>query len=149
MMKKELISQVFGKIEYNEKELINFVKPILGFDKEILFLHIQKEDSLPFTWLQSVKNTALTFMIIDPFLIFQDYSFEISDEDQKLIELEKPEDALVFAIVSIPSNNPKNITANLIAPIVLNIKNNKAAQIVLKSEKYSTKTPLLGGGDSC
>lgn len=149
MKKKELNSQVFGKIQYSEEELIVFEKPILGFNKEKLFLQIQREDSLPFTWLQSVLSPELAFMIIDPFLIFNNYTFEISDEDKKMIELDKPEDALVFSIVSIPSDNPKKITANLLAPIVLNIKNKKAAQIILKSEKFSTKTPLLDGGKKC
>jgi len=148
-MKKVIDSQVFGKIEYNEKELIVFEKPILGFEKEKAYLHVQQQESAPFSWLQSVRSPELAFMIIDPFLIFNDYSFEISDEDQKAIGLEKPEDALVFVIVSIPADNPKGITANLLAPIVLNIKNNKAAQIILKSEKYSTKTPLLTGGSTC
>jgi flagellar assembly factor FliW len=149
MKKKVIDSQVFGKIEYSEEELIVFEKPILGFDKDIKYLHVQQEDSVPFSWLQSVISPELAFMIIDPFLIFNDYSFKISDEDQKAIELEKPEDALVFVIVSIPADNPKGITANLLAPIVINIKNNKAAQIILKSEKYSTKMPLLGGGSQC
>jgi len=149
MKKNELDSNVFGKIEYDERDLIVFEKPILGFNNEKSFVHVIREDSMPFSWLQSMVRPELAFMIIDPFLIFTDYTFKISDEDKKIIELNQPEDALVFTIVSIPTDNPQAITANLLAPIVFNIKNNKAAQIILKTDKYKTKTPLLGGGKKC
>jgi flagellar assembly factor FliW len=59
------------------------------------------------------------------------------------LQLKRPEDAQVLAVVKIPDDLNK-MTVNLRAPIVINTVNNRAAQIVLEDERYSLRHPVVG-----
>ena len=49
---------------------------------------------------------------------------------------------MVFNTVTLNSD-PKKITTNLKAPIIINISNNLGEQIILDKEKYKIKHPLI------
>ena len=89
-----------------------------------------------FSWLQSVDNDSVTFPITVPQAFDIDYTFEIDDNNQKLLNLNDANDLLTFNIVNIPLNRPEDATINLLAPIVVNIKENIGAQLILSGSNH-------------
>ena len=65
---------------------------------------------------------------------------DLSDEDAAYLELKKPEDALIYNIVTL---RPGNATINLKGPIVINRFTMRGKQVVLQNaSKWSVRHPL-------
>lgn len=129
-------SEKLGEIEINEKSIINFVSPIIGFEKIKKYVIVKLSENDKFSWLQSVDNDSVTFPITVPQAFDIDYTFEIDDNNQKLLNLNDANDLLTFNIVNIPLNRPEDATINLLAPIVVNIKENIGAQLILSGSNH-------------
>jgi len=132
----------FGELEINNEDIITFPEGILGFDNINRFIVLGFEEQAPFKWLQSIDDAEVAFVIVEPFLFFPDYEFEISDEDKKLLEINNLEDILVYIILVIREKASES-TANLMAPLILNQTKRKAKQIIIQTQKYTTKHKLL------
>lgn len=130
-------TKFFGEVDIDEKQIINFEEGIPGFPEYKKYV-ILNDEELDFVFLQSVEEEHLCFITLPPALIVGDYSFDLSDDTVEKLELEKPEDAAVLAILNIPEDFRK-MTANLKAPIVINTKNNKGIQELLDGDNYSMK----------
>lgn len=133
----------FGEIEIDESLLFEFVTPIIGYDSRKFFALIDNTPDSPFKWIQSVEDPELAFPITLCSYFDIEYNFTIEDNDAFLLQIENAEDAMAINIVNIPHDCPQNATANLIAPIIINVKNNKAMQIILKNTDYKIKHPLF------
>ena len=129
-------SEKLGEIEIDEKSIINFVSPIIGFEKIKKYVIVKLSENDKFSWLQSVDNDSVTFPITVPQAFDIDYTFEIDDNNQKLLNLNDANDLLTFSIVNIPLNRPEDATINLLAPIVVNIKENIGAQLILSGSNH-------------
>ena len=135
----------FGTIEIDENKIIHFVKGILGFPDDKRYALIPHREGSPFFWLQSVDTPELAFVVINPALVVSDYSFEISDEIQKELELTSSKQAEVLVIVTIRNGDqdskPK-ISVNLLGPLVINIEKRLARQVVLDPNQYPVRFDL-------
>ncbi|QOT09817.1 flagellar assembly protein FliW [Paenibacillus sp. JNUCC32] len=135
----------FGAIEVDEKEVITFRGPILGFGGLQKYVFIPSENNEhPFGFLQSIEDENLTFIVTDPFTFFSEYEFQLDPHWIGALDIQDKEYIQVMVIVTIRS--AEDVTCNLRAPIVLNRAKNIAAQIVLDQGSHTTKQPLSGGG---
>lgn len=132
----------FGEIEIEEEKIIYFSEGILGFPEQKRYVLLEEKKESPLKFLQSVEKPGLCFVVIDPFYFYPEYEFEIYDDVQAELEIEQAEDVAVLAIVTIPEE-VYLVSANLLAPIVINLKNRKARQIVLNGDKYRTKHYII------
>jgi len=133
----------FGKIEYGKTEIITMIRGILGFDEYIRFLIVNLKGQEPFKWLQSLENPDLAFLIIDPLYFKTDYIVEINPNDLVVLKAKKIDDIAIFVLVSIPKNKPALMSANLQAPIAVNKKEMKAAQLILGESGYATDQSIF------
>lgn len=131
-----------GTIQYSKDSVITFKYGIPGFEAEKEFIIYKEDDDNPFVYLQSVHNPGLTFMITNPFNFYSDYQFELDDTTKEELSIKKREDVEVWGLISI-SNEIKNTTINLKAPLIININNKKGKQYILHNLDYQTKTPLF------
>ncbi len=133
----------FGKIDYCEESIIKFDNGIPGFDhvKKFLLIDSPEENSI-FKWLQCIEDVQLAFAVVNPFQIKEDYDFEIGDDDTKALGIEDPEDVVVYSILVVPEDLAK-VSMNLKAPIIINAKGRKGAQIVLDTDKYTVRHYIL------
>jgi flagellar assembly factor FliW len=132
----------FGEIEVEDGKIITTFGGFIGFENQYRFVILEYLKDSQFKWIQSINEPGLAFVIADPWYFFKDYDFEISDEDQKEIEIEKPDDIVVLAIATIPEDIV-NTTLNLLSPLVINIKKMIAKQIILYNSKYTTKHKII------
>lgn len=133
----------FGKIELKEEGFLQFEDGIPGFEQINKYIIIESaEENSPFKWLQSVDEPQLAFAIVNPFAFMKDYDFVLSDETIDKLDISDERDVAVYAIVVVPEDL-KKISMNLKAPIIANMKNRKAAQIILDSDKYTVRHYIL------
>ena len=133
----------FGEIEVDEEKILRFKEGIPAFEEEHEFLLIPYEKESPILFMQSWKSPDLAFLVTSPFIFFPDYSFEIDDEITEDLEIKSQDDLQIYSILTVPNGEVKKMTANLMAPVVLNGKNMLAKQVVLDKSPYQTKHPLF------
>lgn len=129
-------------IDLNDDQIISFPEGILGFDHVKQFVLLE-EDNSPFHWLQAVDEGDLAFVMISPLEFMNEYSLVISQSDLDVVEAESPEELLVFSIVTIPAENPANMTANLQGPVIINLAKHKGKQAISLSDKYGVRHRIL------
>lgn len=129
----------FGEIDISEDKIIHFPDGILAFEDNKRFTIINNEDeSNPFEWLQSIDDTDLAFVIINPFIFKKDYDINIPEKVVNKLKIESEKDVLIYSIVVVPEDI-NNITANLAGPIIININKKLGKQIILEDKKYNSK----------
>lgn len=139
----QLNTKHFGEIKIAEEKILTFTEGIPSFEQVKKYVLIDEGDvNSPFKWLQSVDQPTLAFAIVNPFLVKKDYDINISDDTIKLLSIEKEEDVELYAIVVVPEDISK-MTMNLKAPVIINIKNRKGAQIILDTDKYGVRHYIL------
>ncbi len=134
----------FGSIEIQDKDVLMFPDALYGFDqeKEFVLLPLDPKIESPMEWLQSKKTRELAFIVTDPFLFVPGYEMVLSDDERTQLEIESTESVIVRVIVTIPKVHTE-MTANLVAPLVINQKNRLAKQVVLTNAEYDTKHSLM------
>lgn len=132
----------FGEVEIDEKSIIHFEEGLPGFDQAKKFVILSDEKNAPFRWLQCIDQPYVAFVIISPFEINKDYEIEIDSSTEEMLEINDINDVAVYSIVVIPEDISK-MSANLKAPIIINVSNNKARQMVMDNSPYQIKHYIL------
>jgi len=110
----------FGKIEFNEDNVILFNDGILGFEELKKYLLISEKDGL-FFWLSSVEQPEIIFPLFAIKLLKENYHQEENYEPYGIVKLDK---------------EPSKITVNLKSPIYIDQKNRVGFQTILDVDKY-------------
>jgi len=141
----KLNTKHFGEIEVDESGIIEFPEGLPGFEKLKKFVVLDKADGgMPFHWLQSIDDTSIAFVIIDPFYIKNDYEIDIDDEEISVLGVSDLKDVLVYTIVVVPKIIA-NMTANLRAPVLINVANKVGKQVVLHNTDYDVSFKIFDG----
>lgn len=136
-------TKYFGEIEIAEEDIYNYPEGIPSFENEKKFVIINnEEENSPFQWLQSVQNPDLAFVTINPFSIMPEYEVEVADEEVEILDIKDISDVILLSIVVVPEDFSK-ISANLLAPIILNTKNHLAKQVTMNTYKYKVKHYII------
>jgi flagellar assembly factor FliW len=139
-----IVTTRFGEIDIDESKIIDMRGGILGFEHLKKYV-IHMDENNPFWWFQSLDDGATAFVVINPYSAKADYEPMISDNDVKLLEIEKAADVVLLAIVTI-RQNPFSLSVNLRAPLVINAKKKIAKQIVLEDVTYPVQYYLKATG---
>lgn len=137
----EIMTRDFGKVNIDEDKIIEFPEGIPGFKEEKEFVLLPLEENSLFVIMQSVNNSDLAFITIEPKSIIKDYEFVISEKTEELLEISGIEDIILLNIVNI-KDKVENMTINLAAPLVININANLGKQVILDDNKYPVKYKL-------
>jgi len=133
----------FGTIEIAEDQVIHVPAGLIGFPSQKRYVILEHKKGSPFVWFQALDEEDLAFLLLDPLLCKPDYEFLIGPEDRKALELpDSCEGMQTLVIVNVTSDGPLEITANLLGPVVMNVKKRLAKQIVLYQSSYSTRFPI-------
>lgn len=132
----------FGQLDVAEEMIIEFSQGLLGFQEENSFAFLPYQPDSPFAFLQSVREPNLSFMVVEPFAFFQDYTFEIEDEIVENLGLNDSNGPQIFNIVSVP-DKIEEMTANLLAPLIINWRDRKGMQLVLEKTSCNVRHRLF------
>jgi len=140
----ELTTTRFGTIQYQKSDIIWMVRPFLGFDDLKRFVIVSLVGQEPFKWFQSLEDSSTAFLMIDPLFFKHDYVVEVNPKDVEMLQARKPDDVALFVLVTIPNGKPQRMSANLQAPLAVNLKNNHGAQLVLSDSSYDIAHSIFG-----
>jgi len=132
----------FGELDVPRDKIIHMPLGILGFQNSFNYFILDHADDSPFKWLQSADEPDLAFVIIDPYLFKPDYNIEVTTEDLVPIQTGDVDEIVVAVLVSI-HGDPRLMTANLLAPVLVNYKKMLGMQIVLNNSNYTTRCNIL------
>lgn len=132
----------FGKVSVEEADILTFPEGMLGFSKINKYFLIERTDDSLVLWLQALGKPSVAFPLLEPEIFELNYRVELMDEDRATLGLEDLKHAKVFAIITIPSD-PTKMTANLKAPIVINVKKRLAKQVILHQADYPIRKAIF------
>jgi flagellar assembly factor FliW len=150
-------SEKLGDIEVDETKVLTFPHGLLGFDDKRRFALVDTHDSGFYFWLQSLDDPGLAFLTAVPWPFFPSYEFELPDADRDALGLVEPDDptaddnpTMVLCLLTVDSaaaDDPsREITANLLGPLVINTANRVGRQVVLVDGDFTTRAPLVAAG---
>ncbi|MCA1061378.1 flagellar assembly protein FliW [Rossellomorea aquimaris] len=127
-----------GEIEVPSEDILTFEHGIPGFGEEKQFVLLQLPENEWFYILQSVKTSQLGFVVTDPFMFFKEYDFELDQSSVEFLGNPSEKEVQVLSILTVREALHES-TANLQAPIIVNLANRKGKQVILTSSDYQTK----------
>ncbi|SHJ23081.1 flagellar assembly factor FliW [Desulfatibacillum alkenivorans DSM 16219] len=136
----------FGTLEVTEDKIISMPSGMIGFGEYKRFIIVQHNADSPFFWYQAVDEPGLAFVLTNPNYFMPEYQAPpsvVKRETGWEGDLADSEDLELYVTVRIPPDDPENMTANLIGPIVVNNKTMEAVQLVIAKSKYSHRHKIL------
>ena len=134
----------FGQVEITDDKIITFPGGIIGFPdmKRFTLLHDEEKGvSAGIRWLQSLEEPGFAMTVIDPLMVKEDYNPEIDDELLTGIGEVTSDNLLVLVTVRVPSDL-KQMSVNLQGPIIINVDERKACQIIVDTDSYPVRFPI-------
>ena len=124
----------FGELTFEDKHIFHFENGLLGFEELRDFVLISEEETLPFKWLLSIEKPEIGFPLLSPWHINLNYN------PGEFYDLKK----LVILTVVTLEDEAGLMTANLKAPVILDVENQKGEQVILPTDKYSPTFVITG-----
>lgn len=138
----KIITKYHGIREYENEDIITFKNGLPGFEDLKNFIIFPVEENEVFSILHSIEDEKIGFVVISPFYVRKDYEINLSDDCINELKIKSHEDVMLLNTVTLNSD-VNNITTNLKAPIIINIKAKLGEQIILENDDYLIKQPLF------
>ena len=124
-----------ASLPIHSENIFHFPEGLPAFDHIKEFIFICKPDTVPFLYMHALDPADITFVCIDPFLIYPNYKPRISEADVSFLHLDRADDVLLLSIVTVKADVCKT-TANLQGPIAINMQASIGKQIVCENQNY-------------
>lgn len=118
----------FGEIEVEQQHIFHLQDGMLGFERLKDFVLISEKETEPFKWLISLDEPDIGFPLISPWYLDIQYK-PVRDFDI--------ENQVVFVVITLQDYDG-NMSANMKAPVILNVDDQTGEQIIIPSDKYQT-----------
>ena len=112
-----------------------------GFPASQRFALVEVAEAAPLLRLVSRDEDDLEFVVVPPAVFFPDYAPVIDDATVHSLGIRSAEDAMLLLVVN-PGDDAGAATANLLAPVVVNLATRQGGQVVL-DEDLPIRAPLL------
>ena len=138
----EIMSRDFGKLEIDKSDIIAFNSGLPGFEDLEEFVLLPLAEESPFIIMQAVEDPDTAFVTVEPGNLIQNYEFEISDKTEEKLKIDSISNLLILNIITL-KENIKNSTANLSAPIVINLEEKLGQQVILDDQRYQVRYKIF------
>jgi len=122
--------------------VIDFVAPMPGFPDDRHFVLVRVDESGLLYALTSMESQGLRFLVVPPAPFFPDYAPEIDDDTLTALAVSDPANLLVLLVVT-TGDRPSDVTANLMAPIIVGQATRRAVQLVLTRSGLPVRERLM------
>jgi flagellar assembly factor FliW len=113
-----------------------------GF-KGLRNFRLEWDDSIaPLEWLVCAEDPDIRFVVVNPMIFRPSYAPKLTKEHMKALNINKKEDLRILVIVTLNEDYEKS-TANLSGPLMFNVTDYKAVQILLDDGIYSHEEPIF------
>lgn len=132
----------FGAVSITSEDVIHFPEGLLGFNELRRFVLLDDPADEIFAWLQSCEEPGIAFPLLEPELFAAGFSIQLTRHDLEILQMTSQEGLRSFVIITIPQD-PTQMTANMKAPIVINIAQRLARQCVLQDNSLAIREPIF------
>ncbi len=130
--------------------VIEFVRSLPGFPDLRRFALVQLDGdgggggggNSSLCQLRSLDDPELRFLVMPPMTFFPAYAPEIDDETVTDLSITSAEDVLVLLVLN-AGQSLDTTTANLLAPILVNLVTREACQVILDDPALSVRAALV------
>jgi flagellar assembly factor FliW len=142
----QIQTEYFGTMSYRDDSVFEFPAGLPAFLNEKRFVPIESPQHSPLLFLQSVARPGLCFLALPIQVVDPKYRLAVAREDLVLLELaaeRQPQlgtEVAVLVLLSVHDGVPP--TANLMAPIVVNLQTRRALQAIRQDAVYSHQHPI-------
>lgn len=132
----------FGTIDYDEGAVLTFPLGLPAFEDQNRFVLIETPSTSPVVFLQSLTKVDVCLPAVPIRVLDREYELALTADDLAALGggLPSPEGVACFAVISAPAGG--TVTANLLAPVVVNLASRTAVQAVRPDARYSHRHPL-------
>lgn len=128
---------------------IEFPAGLIGLEEWKHFIMVAHPESGPLGLLQSLDDSRMSLIVADPRQLVADYQVTLSEADIQALQLpagqKQPvldgEQASVYCILSVQAE-PFNVSANLLAPVIINWQTGLGRQVILSNSGYHPRFPI-------
>jgi flagellar assembly factor FliW len=138
----EIQTSRFGTVAIDQEDILNFPEGLLGFNELRRFVLLDDPSDEIFAWLQSCEESNVAFPLLEPELFAPSFVLHLTKHDLETLRLDTSRGTRSFAIITIPQD-PTQMTANLKAPIVINVAKRLARQCVLQDNSLAIREPIF------
>ena len=143
----------FGELDYADGTVFHFPHGLPGFEHEHAFLFLKQPHTEPLMFLQSFGNSRLCFILLPILVVDPNYAVKLDAEDLAALHLEPSrqpvigKDILCAAVVTTGSVEQGEPTANLMSPVVVNLKEQIGMQVIQADSRYSHRHAIPMGNE--
>lgn len=134
-------SDLLGDLHLRPSDTFTFPQGILGFP-ECRKFGIVRGGNDRLYWMQSLEYSALVFLLVDPFAVFDNYAVDVPAPHLSQLGALNPADIALLAFVTLPGQNGELPTVNLQGPLAINFRTRRAKQIVFAEAEYGVRVPV-------
>jgi flagellar assembly factor FliW len=138
----EIQTSRFGPVIIQTEDILEFQEGILGFNDLRRFVLLDDPNDEIFAWLQSCEVPGVAFPVLEPELFTTGYKVTLARNDLEALQLKEVEGSRSYAIITIP-DDVTQMTANLKAPIIINIQKRVGRQCVLQDNSLAIREPIF------
>ena len=139
----------FGDLTYNDDSAYRFRSGLPGFESEHVFVFLNQPQTEPLIFMQSASSPGLCFILLPIRVVDPQYNLTLEPEDLSELRLPKGrqprigDDILCCAVIRSGENTTAGPTANMLAPIVVNLKHHIGMQVIQAGSGYSHQQGLF------
>ncbi|MBS1983860.1 MAG: flagellar assembly protein FliW [Bdellovibrionales bacterium] len=130
----------FGDVEVTAEHFIEFRDGMIGFPHLKQYVLVESTSMPLLMWLQSTENPAVAFPVMEPWFFRKDYAPNLGEPERLCIKLEPNERSKMFVVLTIPPEMTR-MTVNMKAPVVINLDQGRAVQMVLADKNFEVRVP--------
>lgn len=132
-MKTHLVGTRFGTVEFDGDEVLQIEGGLVGLADLRRFVLLEAKPGSPFSWLQSLDDPSMAFLVTSPDRYVPDYDVDVVRRCPEM------GDAVVLTTATVPPGKPHDTTLNLSGPIVVDAATRRGKQMVLEDAAYTTR----------
>ncbi len=132
-----------GQVKVGEEQIFTFPLGLPGFVEFQRYALLEYPQAPPFFCLQCLDRQDLAFAVTPPGNLVEGYQLGSLQGIMRELEAKGHDDLLVLTILTIPPGQPREITANLMGPVLINRHNRRGKQIITEKPQYSAKHRVL------
>ncbi len=133
----------FGVLDVIEDQILTIEGPVPPFDMVREYVLLPHSVGPPFNWLQAVRVPGLAFIVAPPEPFFKDYPPPWELRELESVGARQEAEALTLVILN-PQKDRREVTANLLAPLLIGRMSSRGRQVILRDTEYDTQAPVLG-----
>jgi|SRR5579871_1027300 len=134
-------TKYFGCLDYSPESVFDFPAGLPAFENQDQFLFLEAQQYAPLVFLQSLRTPGLCFLALPVQVIDPNYELAVSEEDRRALALDPARQLVqgveVLALALLSFGGETSASANLMAPIIVNLATRRALQAIRWDARYS------------